>query len=26
MSSKIQTALCTMTVSTEAPHSGQAGF
>jgi hypothetical protein len=23
---KLQTALCTMTVSMEAPHSGQVGF
>jgi hypothetical protein len=26
MPTKLQTALCTMTVSMEAPHSGQAGF
>jgi len=26
MSTKLQTALCTMTVSMEAPRSGQAGF
>jgi len=26
MSTKLQTVLCTMTVSMEAPRSGQAGF
>jgi len=26
MSTELQIALCTMTVSMEAPHSGQAGF
>jgi len=26
ISTKLQTALCMMTVSMEAPHSGQAGF
>jgi len=26
ISAKLQTALCTMTVSMEAPRSGQAGF
>jgi len=26
MSTKLQTALCTMTVSMEAPRSGQTGF
>jgi len=26
MSTKLQTALCTMTVNMEAPRSGQAGF